>query len=342
MKVLVTGGTGYIGSHACVDLIGSGHEVLVVDNLSNSQADVVSRIGQITGVAPELEVADILDAPRILAIMRDWRPDAVMHFAALKSVAASCKEPLRYFHNNVTGTINVIAAMREAGTGNFVFSSSATVYGDPDACPVREDAPLRVKNPYGRTKLVMEQVIEDVAAYAPDFSAAILRYFNPAGAHPSGLIGESPLGEPDNLMPYVAQVASGVRPMLKVFGNDYPTRDGTGVRDYIHVVDLARAHTLALEYLASGEKRLKVNLGTGVGYSVLDVVAAFERAAGVAIPVQICPRRAGDSAECFADPGTAHELLGWVATRGLDDMCADSWHWQCNGADRPVGFTAGD
>jgi UDP-glucose 4-epimerase len=224
----------------------------------------------------------------------------------------------------------VLDAIRDVGVQHFVFSSSATVYGDPDICPVREDAPLRVRNPYGRTKLVMEQIIEDVAANTPGFRAAILRYFNPAGSHPSGLIGESPIGEPDNLMPYVAQVASGIRPALKIFGNDYPTRDGTGVRDYVHVVDLARAHTLALEHLARGGDQLKVNLGTGTGYSVLEVVAAFERAAAVSIPVQFCSRRPGDSAECFADPALAFDLLGWKACHGLDDMCADAWRWQSN------------
>jgi len=328
MKVLVTGGTGYIGSHACVDLIEAGHQVLVVDNLSNSRSEVADSIGRIVGTRPGLEVADILDARRIAGIFRQWRPDAVMHFAALKSVAGSCREPLRYFQNNITGTINVLAAMQESGVRNFVFSSSATVYGDPDACPVREDAPLRVKNPYGRTKLVMEQMIEDVAAHTPDFHAAILRYFNPAGAHPSGLIGENPRGEPDNLMPYVAQVASGARPALNVFGNDYPTHDGTGVRDYIHVVDLVRAHTLALEYLVRERRQLKVNLGTGVGYSVLDVVAAFERASGATVPLRICPRREGDSAECFADPGAALALLDWRADRSLNDMCVDAWRWQ--------------
>jgi UDP-glucose 4-epimerase len=315
-----------------VDLITSGHEVLIIDNLCNSTIDVAANVGAITGIVPHVEVADILDSSRILGIVREWRPEAVMHFAALKSVAGSCREPLRYFHNNVTGTINVLSAIRDVGVQNFVFSSSATVYGDPDSCPVREDAPLRVKNPYGRTKLVMEQMIEDVAAHTPGFRAAILRYFNPAGAHPSGLIGESPKGEPDNLIPYVAQVASGIRPALKVFGNDYPTRDGTGIRDYIHVVDLARAHTGALEYLLGGGDQLKINLGTGMGYSVLEVVAAFERAAAVSIPVQFCPRRPGDSAECFADPALALKLLNWKADYGLDDMCADAWRWQSKGA----------
>jgi UDP-glucose 4-epimerase len=328
MKVLVTGGTGYIGSHACVDLIETGHSVLIVDNLCNSTADVAENIGRITGTVPGLEVADILDMPRMLGIVRDWRPDAVMHFAALKSVATSCREPLRYFHNNVTGTINVLAAARDVGVDHFVFSSSATVYGDPDACPVREDAPLRVKNPYGRTKLVMEQMIEDVAEHTPGFKAAILRYFNPAGAHPSGLIGESPRGEPDNLMPYVAQVAAGKLAALRIFGDDYPTRDGTGVRDYIHVMDLARAHTLALDYLAREKRALKVNLGTGSGYSVREVVAAFERASDRPVVSTILPRRNGDSAECYADPALAAELLHWRAAYSLDQMCRDAWRWQ--------------
>lgn len=328
MKVLVAGGAGYIGSHTCVELIQRGHEVLILDNLCNASPRVLERIAAITGQRPDFVEADVRDARALAAVFRERPFDVVIHFAALKAVGESWQQPLAYFDNNITGTIVLLQAMRDAGINRLVFSSSATVYGDPEACPIPESAPLRVTNPYGRTKLVMEELIGDLGAADPAFRAAVLRYFNPVGAHPSGLIGEDPAGVPNNLMPYVCQVAVGLRPYLNVYGNDYPTRDGTGVRDYIHVVDLARAHVDAIDTLARTDAGFTVNLGTGSGYSVLEVVRAFEEASGRPVPVQFAPRRAGDVAACYADPALAERLMGWKAEFGLERMCADAWRWQ--------------
>lgn len=328
MKVLVTGGTGFIGSHTCVELIERGHDVFILDNLCNSKADVAERIASISGRMPILVTGDIRDEEITRRLLDDAHIEAVIHFAALKAVGESGQQPLRYFDNNITGTLTLLRAMQAIGTRKFVFSSSATVYGEPDTCPIPETAATRVTNPYGRTKLVCEQLIGDLAAAQPDFHAATLRYFNPVGAHPSGLIGEDPAGIPNNLMPYVAQVASGQRGFLQVFGNDYPTHDGTGVRDYIHVVDLAIAHVRALEFLDKEQRGLTVNLGTGRGYSVLEVVRAFEHASGMPIPMRIVQRRPGDVASCYADPTLANQLLGWHAERGLEQMCRDAWRWQ--------------
>ena len=333
--VLLTGGAGYIGSHTAVELVERGHQVVIVDNFSNSSPVVLDRLRQIVGRDLPCERGDIRDAAFMAAVLQRHAVDAVIHFAALKAVGESCEHPLRYFDNNISGTIRLLEVMREQGVETLVFSSSATVYGQPDSCPIREDAPLRVTNPYGRTKLVMEQLINDVCTAHPQFHAAILRYFNPVGAHASGLIGEDPAGIPNNLMPYVCQVAVGRRQQLSVFGNDYPTPDGTGVRDYIHVVDLARAHVAALDYLLQEKQNLTVNLGTGRGISVLELVRAFERASGRTVPVEIAPRRPGDVAECYADPSLAHELLGWQAEYAVDRMCADAWRWQ---AQNPEGF----
>lgn len=328
MRVLVAGGAGYIGSHTCVELIQRGHEVLILDNLCNASPQVLERVAAITGQRPDFVEADVRDARALAAVFRERPFDVVVHFAALKAVGESWEKPLAYFDNNITGTIVLLQAMRDAGIRHLVFSSSATVYGDPDACPIPESAPLRVTNPYGRTKLVMEELIGDLCAADPAFRAAVLRYFNPVGAHPSGLIGEDPAGVPNNLMPYVCQVAVGRRPYLNVYGNDYPTRDGTGVRDYLHVVDLARAHVDAIDALARRDAGFTVNLGTGSGYSVLEVVRAFEEASGMPVPVQFAPRRAGDVAACYADPALAERLMGWRAELGLERMCADAWRWQ--------------
>jgi UDP-glucose 4-epimerase len=326
MKVLVCGGAGYIGSHTCVALAEAGHEVVAYDNLANSSAVALERAGELAGQPLRLIQADIRDRAALEEALRDG-VDAVIHFAALKAVGESCEQPLLYFDNNIAGTIVLLQAMEAAGVNRLVFSSSATVYGDPDTVPITEQAPLRVTNPYGRTKLVMEELIGDLCAARPAFQATLLRYFNPVGAHPSGRIGENPRGVPNNLMPYVAQVAGGRRDCLNVFGNDYPTRDGTGVRDYIHVMDLARAHVKAVELPPAGGAQA-INLGTGVGYSVLEMVAAFERAAGRPVPYRTQPRRPGDVAEVWADPAKAARVLGWHAEYGLDRMCEDAWRWQ--------------
>lgn len=328
MKVLVTGGTGFIGSHTCVELLERGHEVFILDNLCNSKADVVDRIARIAGRKPGFVVGDVRDRIATQRLLEGEQIDAVIHFAALKAVGESWQQALRYFDNNISGTLALLQAMHDCGTPSFVFSSSATVYGEPDACPIPETAATRVTNPYGRTKLVCEQLIGDLTQAEPAFHAATLRYFNPVGAHPSGLIGEDPAGIPNNLMPYIAQVATGQRDYLQVFGDDYPTPDGTGVRDYLHVVDLAVAHVDALDYLHRERQSLTVNLGTGRGYSVLDVVRAFEAASGRPVPTRIVGRRQGDVASCYADPALAQRLLGWHARRGLEEMCADTWRWQ--------------
>ena len=337
MKILVCGGVGYIGSHTCVALIDRGHQVVIYDNLVNSSRVAVERIGELVGAPVVFVEGDIRDRAKLALVLADGI-DAVIHFAALKAVGESCEQPLAYFENNISGTITLLQAMESAGVDRLVFSSSATVYGDPETVPITEDAPLRVTNPYGRSKLVVEQLIGDLCASRPAFNAVLLRYFNPAGAHPSGRIGEDPAGIPNNLMPYVAQVAVGQRERLRVFGGDYPTRDGTGVRDYIHVMDLARAHVDAVEHLAVQSGCTTLNLGTGCGYSVLEVVRAFEVASGRPVPYDIVERRPGDVAEVWADPSRAHTVLGWRAECDLARMCEDAWRWQSN---NPNGYMSG-
>jgi len=327
--VLVTGGAGYIGAHTCVALLEAGHEVVIADNLCNAHESVLGRIERVAGrPLAGFHRMDVRDDAALAALFGAYRFDAVMHFAALKAVGDSVRDPLGYYDNNVVGTIAVARAMHAAGVHRLVFSSSATVYGDPVAVPVREDFPTAPTNPYGWSKWMMEHVLREVALADPRWSVAILRYFNPVGAHPSGLIGEDPQGVPTNLMPYITQVAVGRLPELQVFGDDYPTPDGTGVRDYIHVVDLAQGHVRALEYMEGRTGVTCVNLGTGRGYSVLEVVRAFAAASGRTIPYRVVPRREGDVAECWADPSLARALLGWRAERGLDEMCADAWRWQ--------------
>lgn len=323
---LVTGGLGYIGSHTCVELLAAGHSVKIVDNLSNSKLAVLDRIASITGQRPDFVRADIRDRAAVTDALGGC--DAVIHFAGLKAVGESVKKPLEYFSNNLEGSIALFEAMAGTGVKTLVFSSSATVYGDPHTVPIREHFPLSATNPYGRTKLMIEEILRDVAKADASWRIALLRYFNPAGAHVSGLIGEDPAGIPNNLMPYVAQVAVGKLAQLSVYGNDYPTADGTGVRDYIHVVDLARGHLAALRALERDGGLLTVNLGTGRGYSVLEMVAAFEKASGRPVPYRVVPRRDGDIAQCYADPALARELLGWVAEKDLAAMCADGWRWQ--------------
>ncbi|MBP9714478.1 MAG: UDP-glucose 4-epimerase GalE [Sterolibacterium sp.] len=332
--ILVTGGAGYIGSHTVVELLAAGQDVLIVDNHSNSKPSVIERIQQIAGRAPRYVVADIRDRTAMRAVFAQNTISAVIHFAGLKAVGESVAQPLRYYDNNVLGSLVLFECMAEAGVRTLVFSSSATVYGDPHRVPINEDFPLSATNPYGRSKLMIEEMLQDVAHADPTWRIALLRYFNPVGAHASGMIGEDPAGIPNNLMPYVAQVAAGRLQELSVYGNDYPTPDGTGVRDYIHVVDLALGHLAALSALArltalpQASPPLVVNLGTGRGYSVLDMVRAFERASGRKVPYRLVARRPGDVAQCYADPGRAQEQLGWVARRDIDDMCRDTWCWQ--------------
>lgn len=328
MNVLVTGGTGFIGSHTVVTLVEAGHRVVIVDNFANSSPRVLPRLAELTGTEIPFERLDVRDVPALLAVMREHAVDAVIHFAAFKAVGESCEHPIDYFDNNVGGTIAVLRAMVESGCRRLVFSSSATVYGNPENCPIPEDAPLGAVNPYGRTKLVMEQLIGDVLASQSGFQAAILRYFNPVGAHASGRIGEDPRGTPNNLMPFMCQIAVGKRPKLSVYGSDYPTPDGTGVRDYVHVVDLAEAHVAALEYLERESSSVTVNIGTGKGHSVLELLRTFERASGRTIPYELAPRRPGDAASAYADPTLAGQLLGWTASRDLEKMCRDAWNWQ--------------
>ena len=325
--ILVTGGTGYIGSHACVELMSAGHEIVILDNLCNSRRDVVNGIGSIVGKLPILVEGDIRDAEILEQLFTQYRFDAVMHFAGLKSVSESVANPLQYYENNVYGSMVLFRAMAVHGIKRLVFSSSATIYGDPASLPIGEDFPLQATNPYGRTKLMIEEMLRDIAVADPGWNIAILRYFNPVGAHDSGLIGEAPNGVPNNLMPYIAQVAAGQREFLSVFGDDYPTPDGTGVRDYIHVVDLAAGHLKALEKLMRDNGILTYNLGAGHGFSVLEMVSAFEKASGKPIPYRIMPRRAGDVAQSYANPQKAERELGWKATRSIEEMCADSWRW---------------
>ncbi|MDD6876342.1 MAG: UDP-glucose 4-epimerase GalE [Clostridiaceae bacterium] len=329
MKLLITGGAGYIGSHTCVELLSAGHEVVIVDNLCNSSDEAVRRIEKITGQTVKFYKEDILNEEKLSAIFEYERPEAVIHFAALKAVGESVAKPLAYYTNNITGTLTLLRVMDAQNVRTIVFSSSATVYGDPATVPIREDFPLSATNPYGQTKLMNEQILRDLYRANNAWKIALLRYFNPVGAHKSGLIGEDPAGIPNNLTPYITQVAMGKRECLSVFGNDYDTPDGTGVRDYIHVVDLALGHIAAVEKLAQMDGGvLTVNLGTGRGYSVLEMVKMFEEVSGKKIPYKITPRRPGDIATCYADPSLAEELLGWKAQRGLREMCEDSWRWQ--------------
>ncbi|MBR5977382.1 MAG: UDP-glucose 4-epimerase GalE [Verrucomicrobia bacterium] len=327
-KILLTGGAGYIGSHTAVELLEAGYEVLCVDNCYNSSPDALKRVEKITGKTVKFYQDDILDADAIRRIFSENKIDAVIHFAGLKAVGESVSVPLRYYHNNISGTVVLCEAMQEAGVKRIVFSSSATVYGLPKSLPIREDFPLSATNPYGRTKLMIEEILRDVAVSDPEWSISILRYFNPVGAHKSGQIGESPRGIPNNLMPYIAQVATGKLAKLRVFGNDYPTPDGTGVRDYIHVTDLALGHLAALKRALTKTGVDVYNLGTGNGYSVLQLLKAFEKASNKTIPYEIVERRPGDIAACYADPSKAKAELGWQATRGVDEMCEDVWRWQ--------------
>ncbi|MDX9874922.1 MAG: UDP-glucose 4-epimerase GalE [Spongiibacteraceae bacterium] len=333
MRVLVTGGAGYIGSHTCVELLAAGWEVVVVDNFSNSNAESLRRVERITGRPVTLEEADIRDHAALERIFRTHQPEAVIHFAGLKAVGESVAQPLRYYQNNVEGTLTLCETMQRHGIYKLVFSSSATVYGDPHTVPIREDFPLSATNPYGRSKLMIEEILRDLGRADKQWRVALLRYFNPVGAHESGLIGEDPNGIPNNLMPFISQVAVGKLKELSVFGSDYPTIDGTGVRDYIHVVDLALGHLRALDKLATQSGVQAYNLGTGTGYSVLQMVAAFEKASGRRIPYKLVDRRPGDVASCFADPSYAARELGWRAERGLDEMTRDSWRWQSQNPD---------
>ncbi|MDX9706035.1 MAG: UDP-glucose 4-epimerase GalE [Azospira sp.] len=337
MKVLVTGGAGYIGSHTCVELLAAGFDVLVLDNLCNARPEALARVARIAGRAPEFVRGDVRDGDALSRLFAAADIDAVIHFAGLKAVGESVEQPLAYYDNNVNGSLALLKAMDAAGVRTLVFSSSATVYGEPATLPIREDFPLSATNPYGRSKLMVEDALRDLAQADARWRFAILRYFNPVGAHESGLIGEDPADIPNNLMPFVSQVAVGRRPELTIFGNDYPTPDGTGVRDYIHVVDLARGHLKALAALRERPGVLTANLGTGRGYSVLEMVAAFARASGRTVPYRIAPRRSGDIATCYADPAYAADVLGWRAEFDLDRMCADAWRWQSM---NPAGYGA--
>lgn len=331
MKVLLSGGAGYIGSHTCVELINSGHDVIVVDNYSNSCPESINRVEQITGAKISVYEADVCDSVAMDKIFAENQIDAVIHFAGLKAVGESCEKPIEYYRNNIDSTLTLLETMRKYSVNKFIFSSSATVYGTPETVPLVETMPTGVPtNPYGRTKLMIEQILMDTVKADSELSVVLLRYFNPIGAHESGRIGEDPNGIPNNLMPYITQVAAGRLEQLGVFGNDYNTHDGTGVRDYIHVVDLAKGHVKALDY-SNAHKGVEVfNLGTGTGYSVLDIVNAFIKANGVDIPYVIKPRRAGDIDECYADASKAKNLLDWTAEKSLEDMCKDSWNWQSN------------
>ncbi len=335
MAILVTGGAGYIGSHTCVELLNNGSDVIVVDNLCNSSEESLRRVQQITGRSLAFHRVDLLDRQALAAVFKGSDVDAVIHFAALKAVGESVLKPLMYYQNNIGGALTLFDVMLEAGVNNIVFSSSATVYGDPPRVPITEDFPLAPASPYGYNKLMIEQILRDIQAANPQWNVSILRYFNPVGAHASGLIGEDPRGIPNNLMPFISQVAVGKLPELQVFGDDYDTPDGTGVRDYIHVVDLARGHLSALDFLKNKPGVAVHNLGTGQGYSVLQLVEAFERASGVKIPYKVINRRPGDIAICYADPGKATRELGWRAQKGLDEMCTDTWRWQSM---NPHGF----
>jgi len=336
MNVLVTGGAGYIGSHTCLELLQAGHTVTVVDNLSNSSEESLRRVQALAGKSLTFHTVDLLDRPALEQVFASQTFDAVIHFAALKAVGESVEQPLSYYHNNVSGTILLCQAMARHDVKNLIFSSSATVYGDPASVPVREDFPCHAQaNPYGRTKRMIEIILEDVQAADPTWNIALLRYFNPVGAHPSGQIGEDPSGIPNNIMPFITQVAVGRQPYLRVFGADYPTPDGTGIRDYIHVVDLAQGHLKALDHLCTNPGLAIYNLGTKRGYSVLERVKAFEQASQRQVPYQVVERRPGDVATSYADASKANRELGWKATRGIEEMCVDAWRWQMN---NPNGF----
>ena len=329
MSILVTGGAGYIGSHTCIELLTQGYEVVIVDNLYNSCEEAVRRIEELSGKKVSFYKADLLDKEAVEEIFEKESIDSVIHFAGLKAVGESVQKPLEYFHNNLTGTLILCDVMRHHGVKSIVFSSSATVYGNPASVPIYEDFPLSVTNPYGRTKLMIEEILQDIVVSDPEWKVILLRYFNPVGAHKSGRIGENPRGIPNNLTPYITQVAVGKLDHVNVFGNDYDTPDGTGVRDYIHVVDLALGHVKAIEKINAMDGGVKIyNLGTGIGYSVLEVIEAFRKATGKEIPYVIGPRRAGDIATCYAATDKAEKELGWKAQRGLDEMCEDAWRWQ--------------
>lgn len=335
MKILVTGGAGYIGSHTCIELLNEGHEVVVVDNLSNSKEESLHRVQELTGKSLTFHKVDLRDKAALNAVFKDAAIDSVVHFAGLKAVGESVSIPLSYYDNNINGTLILCEVMAANGVKNIVFSSSATVYGDPHTVPITEDFPLSATNPYGRSKLFIEEILGDLYISDNSWNVALLRYFNPVGAHVSGRIGEDPNDIPNNLMPYVSQVAIGKLEKLSVFGDDYPTPDGTGVRDYIHVVDLALGHVKALEKLTSNPGVVIYNLGTGNGYSVLDMVKAFEKASGKTVAYQIVDRRPGDIATCYANPAKAKQEMGWEATRGIEEMCNDAWRWQ---SDNPNGY----
>ena len=335
--ILLTGATGYIASHTWLELLAAGHEVVGLDDFSNSSPEVLNRIEQLADKSPVFEPASVCDADAMHGVFERHRIDAVVHFAAFKAVGESTQQPLRYYANNVGGLLTLCAAMRAHGVHRIVFSSSATVYGKPEALPIREESATWATNPYGETKLMGEKILRDMAAAEPGWQSGILRYFNPVGAHESGRIGEDPRGVPNNLMPYVARVAVGRRARLSVFGDDYDTPDGTGVRDYIHVVDLAQGHVKALDRLLATPGSLLLNLGTGRGYSVLELIAAYEKASGRPVPYDVVARRPGDIDSCYADPARALADIGWQATRGLEAMCADSWRWQST---NPNGFDA--
>lgn len=335
-KILITGGAGYIGSHTALELLNEGYEVVVYDNLCNSSQESLRRVEELTGKTVKFYEGDVLDGAALEAMFRAENVDAVIHCAALKAVGESVQKPLEYYQNNITGTLTLMDVMNRVGVKNIVFSSSATVYGSPEEMPITESCPKgQCTNPYGWTKSMMEQIMSDVQMANPDWNVILLRYFNPVGAHKSGRIGEDPKGIPNNLMPYISQVAVGKLEKLGVFGNDYNTPDGTGVRDYIHVVDLAIGHVKAINYIFTNPGLDVINLGTGVGYSVLDMVKAFSKACGKEIPYEIKPRRAGDIDMCYADPSKALKVLGWKAERGLDEMCEDTWRWQ---SQNPNGY----
>jgi UDP-glucose 4-epimerase len=335
MRILVTGGAGYIGSHTCVELLMAGYDVIVVDSLIGSREESIRRVAEISGRKPHFYKVDLLDKADLAAVFEASQVDAVIHFAGLKAVGESVAKPLRYYSNNITGSLVLFEVMAEYGVKNLVFSSSATVYGDPASLPITEDFPLKASNPYGWAKVMLEQILRDLHHADPALNIALLRYFNPVGAHTSGRIGEDPRGIPNNLVPYIAQVSVGKLSELQIFGNDYPTPDGTGVRDYIHVMDLASGHIRALEKLAANPGLVTYNLGTGHGYSVLEMVHAFAKAAGKNIPYRIVGRRPGDIASCYADCAKAERELSWKATRDIDAMCVDTWRWQTK---NPTGY----
>ena len=336
MKILLTGGAGYIGSHTCVELLTRGYDVVIADNFDNAKPEVINRIEKITGKRPVVYTVDVADKAALTKVFEEHKIDSVIHFAGLKAVGESCRKPIEYYRNNIDSTLTLLEVMRDFGVKKIVFSSSATVYGIPETVPLVETMKKTgCTNPYGWTKYMIEQILTDAAAADSELTCVLLRYFNPIGAHESGLIGEDPQGIPNNLMPYISQVAVGKLKQLSVYGNDYATHDGTGVRDYIHVVDLALGHIAALEYAEKFKGADIINLGTGTGYSVLDMVNAFEKVNGVKIPYVIAPRRDGDVAECFAIPAKAKEVLGWTAGKTLEDMCRDSWRWQSN---NPTGY----